>query len=77
MSRRHSYQIYPSNGDYNKTLINRKMLILVDLRQKPVYHMDGHILIFYKNRDANLYIIKKKKQDVWRIKKIQLDATII
>lgn len=74
--RRHSYQIYHHAPDTEKTIINRKMTILLDLKGKPVCHSDGHLLVFYSKRDAIAYIRKQKTINVWRTKRINLGITI-
>lgn len=77
MKRRHSYQIYKDTKQYLETVISRKMIIIIDIKGKAVSHSDGHLLIFYRKRDANYYIIRNKKTDIWRIKKVNLGVTTV
>lgn len=77
-NRRHSYQIYNHLEDpFPKTVINRKMFIIVDNKHKPVTHKDGHLLIFFRGKDARKYIQKNKANETWKEKRISLDITML
>ncbi len=77
MSRRHSYQIYQTTKEpVRKTLINKKMFVVVDNDHKLVSHKDGHLLIFHRARDAKSWIFNNMKGDKgWRILKLEVDIT--
>lgn len=77
MEKRHSRQIYNSPGDGKQTVINRKMFIILDLRGKPLVHKDGHLLVFYRSKDARSFVFKNKGHDIWRIKRVELGITML
>lgn len=77
-NKRNSYQKYPSQGDgTTRTVINRKMFIILDLKGKPVVHKEGYIMTYYRSRDARLFIFRNKAQDIWRIKRVELEITTL
>jgi len=77
-NRRNSYQKYPSEGDgTTRTVINRKMFIILDLKGKPVAHKEGYIFTFFRGRDARLFLNRNKAHDIWRIKRVQQEITTL
>lgn len=77
-NRKNSYQKYDSPGDgTRRTIINRKMFIILDLKGKPLVHRDGHLMVFYRGREARSFLFKNKAQDIWRIKRVELDITTL
>lgn len=76
---RHSYQVYKDTREcLTKKVINKAMYIVLNDKQKPLVHSDGNLLIFYKMRQATDYITKNKKKDQdWRVRKVQLDITTL
>ncbi len=76
-NKRNSYQKYKSPEAKSDTVIYRKMFIILDLKKKPLVHKDGHLLIFYRSRDAKSFVFNNKAQDLWRVKIVQLDITTL
>jgi hypothetical protein len=77
-NRKNSYQKYDSPGDgTRRTLINRKMFIILDLKGKPLVHRDGHLMIFYRSKEAKSFVFNNKGQVAWRIKRVELDITTL
>jgi len=76
---RHSYQVYKDTRDcLTKKVINKAMYIILNEKRKPLVDADGSLLIFYKNRRAVDYITANKRRDQdWRIKRVQLDVTTL
>jgi hypothetical protein len=74
---RHSYQVYKPTTQSSDTVMNRKMFIILDLKKKPMVHRDGHLMIFYKSKDAKSFIFKNKADAIWRIKTVRLDITAL
>ena len=76
--KRHSYQKYKeTKPTLTKTLMNRKMFIILDLRKRPLVSREGHLYIFYRSRDANSFIFRNKASEKWRVKIVKLDATTL
>lgn len=75
---RNSYQKYKdSKPTLTGTVINRRMFIILDLKHKPLVHRDGHLMIFYRSREANNFIYKNKANEIWRVKPVRLDITTL
>mgnify|MGYP003637393874 CR=1 FL=1 len=76
---RHSYKIYKDDREcLTKKVINRSMYIILNAKMKPVVLPDGGLLIFYKRRQATRFMVENKNKDQdWRVKKIQLDVTML
>jgi hypothetical protein len=76
---RHSYKIYKDKRDcLTKKVMNKSMYIILSEKMKPLVHSDRHLLIFYKMKQATNYITEnKKKGQEWRVKKVQLDITML
>ena len=69
-------RIHPEKPLNENQVIYRKMFVIVDNNHKLVVHKDGHLLIFYRARDAKNWLFDNIKEDKrWRIVKLEVDIT--
>lgn len=77
-NKRHSYMIYNKLKEPGIiTLLEKKMFVIVDHNHKPVYHRDGHLLIFSRARDGRSWLFNNKTQGSkeWRLLKLPISIT--
>jgi len=76
--KRHSYMIYNKLKEpVVVTLLQKKMFVIVDHNHKPIYHRDGHLLIFSRARDGRSWLFNNKTQGSkeWRLLKLAINIT--
>lgn len=51
------------------TILNKKMWVIVDNHLRPITHAAGHIMIFYKKKDAQKWLDKNvdDRYSNWRL----------
>lgn len=72
-------RIHPKKQLNEVQVIFRKMFIIVDNKHKPIVHKDGHLLIFYRARDAVSWLFNNgiDGDKGWRVLKMEVDITKI
>ena len=70
-------RIHPSKNKEPKPtqILNRRMFAIVNRRHRPVYHKDGHLLIFSRKRDAMTWLETNHVNLEWRT--VPLEISII
>jgi hypothetical protein len=70
-------RIHPEAPKGESQVIFRKMFIIVDNKHKPIVHRDGHLLIFYRAKDATSWLFNNpdKAKIGWRVVKMEVDIT--
>jgi hypothetical protein len=70
--------IYPEKNRQPEaiTIIDKRLFLVVDRKNKPIAHRNGNILPFFRKRDAEKWLIENDIDGKrWRI--VPIDATLI
>lgn len=60
-----------------KTIMNRKMFGILGINKRLMTHREGHLLLFYKSRDAKHWLFQNKLEGTCSIIRIKIDITQI
>ena len=53
-------------------ILDRRMYVIVNRLSKPMCHRDGHLLIFYKKKEAMRWLEENKNEDEkWRVRALR------
>lgn len=80
---RHSSHKYKPRGDVCSNtgqICFRKMFAIMDQRGRLLTHSDGHLMLFYRSRDARKWLENNDREDSkWELKvqKVQINVTQI
>lgn len=68
-------ETFKNFSDKEELITDRKIYIIVDSNHKPVFHSDGHLLLFYNKRVAMEYLEDNDVPENWRPLKALLQIT--
>lgn len=57
------------------TIADKKAFVIVDQKHRPVFHRDGYILVFYRKKDAEQWLLNlhvNQENELWRIMKMNI-----
>lgn len=70
------FEYYRKSDDPNKdpeiqTILDKKLYMVVNRHHRPIYHKDGHLMLFSRKKDAERWLEKNQTED-WRIEKLNI-----
>lgn len=69
----HKFDFAHSKEPLVKTVFSRKMVAILNKNKKMMTHKDGHLMLFYKIRDATLWLNRNKLTDLCQIIRVKID----